>query len=99
MPKTPRFTIGQEYRRRDLHSKYGGQRQGGISTPLQLPILLLFTGESGEQYGYSDGFQEDGTFWYTGEGQIGDMEMVRGNRAVRDHEAEGKALHLFESTR
>lgn len=27
------------------------------------------------------------------------MEMVRGNRAIRDHEAEGKALHLFESIR
>jgi 5-methylcytosine-specific restriction protein A len=99
MPDAPQFTIGQEYRRRDLHAKYGGQRQGGISTPQRFPILLLFTGESGEQYGYSDGFQEDGTFWYTGEGQVGDMEMVRGNRAIRDHEADGKALHLFESTR
>ncbi len=99
MPDARQFTIGAEYRRRDLHAKYGGQRQGGISTPQRFPILLLFTGESGEQYGYSDGFQEDGTFWYTGEGQVGDMEMVRGNRAIRDHEAEGKTLHLFESIR
>jgi 5-methylcytosine-specific restriction protein A len=82
-----------------LHAAYGGQRQGGISTPQQFPKVLLFTGESGEQYGYSDGFQDDGTFWYTGEGQVGDMEMLRGNRAIRDHESDGKSLHLFKSTR
>jgi 5-methylcytosine-specific restriction enzyme A len=90
MPDAPQFTIGQEYRRRDLHGTYGGQRQGGISTPQQFPIILLFTGESGERYGYGDTFQEDGTFWYTGEGQVGDMEMVRGNRAIRDHEANAR---------
>lgn len=45
------FTQGHVYRRRDLHDRYGGQRQGGISTPSQYPIILLFTGESGEQHG------------------------------------------------
>jgi 5-methylcytosine-specific restriction protein A len=60
--------------------------------------VFLFTGASGEQFGYHDGFQDDGVFWYTGEGQLGDMEMVRGNRAIRDHEADEKELHLFEAT-
>lgn len=90
------FVRGEEYRRVDLHRKYGGQRQGGISTPAGHPILLLITGEAGELYGYKDGFREDGTFWYTGEGQVGDMQIVRGNAAIRDHQADGKALHLFE---
>lgn len=58
---------------------------------------MIFTGSSGEQYGYADGPNGDGTFWYTGEGQVGDMRMVSGNRAVRDHETAGKALHLFEA--
>ena len=33
---------------------------------------------------------------YTGEGQIGDMDFIRGNRAIRDHIDEGEDLHLFE---
>jgi 5-methylcytosine-specific restriction protein A len=77
-------------------TRFGGQRQGGISTPTDAPVILLFTGESGALYGYHDGPQEDGTFWYTGEGQVGDMQMVRGTRAVRNHASAGKTLHLFE---
>jgi 5-methylcytosine-specific restriction protein A len=93
------FVIGATYRRRDLHERLGGQRQGGISTPRDHPAILLFTGESGHQYGYRDGFQADGTYWYTGEGQSGDMKMSAGNLAIRDHHAKGKALHLFEQDR
>jgi 5-methylcytosine-specific restriction protein A len=84
------------YRRRDLHDQFGGQRQGGISTPRQHPLIFLFTGESGEQYGYHDGWELDGTFRYFGEGQVGDMRFVAGNRAIRDHAEIGKDLHLFE---
>jgi 5-methylcytosine-specific restriction protein A len=36
-------------------------------------------------------------FLYTGEGQTGDMEFVRGNRALRDHATNGKDVLLFES--
>lgn len=82
--------------RRDLHARFGGQQQGGIGTPANHPVILLFTGDSGHLYGYKDGPQPDGTFWYTGEGQVGDMEMVRGNLAVRDHAKRSKELHLFE---
>jgi 5-methylcytosine-specific restriction protein A len=86
---------GHVYRRRDLHDQYGGQRQGGISTPSQHPFILLFTGESGEQHGYADGWSVDGLFLSTGEGQRGDMAFVRGNAAIRDHINHGRDLHLF----
>ena len=89
------FVPGKVYRRRELHEQYGGQGQGGISTPRDYPVVFLITGESGRHYGYADGFRADGTFWYTGEGQVGDMEMVRGNAAILNHKAQGKALHLF----
>lgn len=93
------FEIGRFYnRRREIHAVYGGQQQGGICTPQQLPFVFLFTGESGGQFGYRDGPQDDGTFAYTGEGQRGDMEFIRGNRAIRDHIADGKDLLLFEAT-
>ena len=91
------FEVGQVYNRKsEIHEVYGGQRQGGISTPTNQPMIFLFTSEAGEGYGYEDRFHEDGTFRYTGEGQVGDMEMVRGNAAVRDHASNGKTLCLFE---
>jgi 5-methylcytosine-specific restriction protein A len=63
------FVQGQVYRRRDLHDRFGGQRQGGISTPTKHNVILLFTSEAGEQHGYSDGWSGDAVFLYTGEGQ------------------------------
>jgi 5-methylcytosine-specific restriction protein A len=57
---------------------------------------MLFTGETGSQYGYIDGWSEEGVFFYTGEGQRGDMPFVRGNLAIREHIANGKDIHLFE---
>jgi 5-methylcytosine-specific restriction enzyme A len=57
----------------------------------------LFTGQSGEQYGYRHGWDDNGVFLYTGEGQEGDMDFVRGNRAIRDHALDGKDIHLFQA--
>jgi 5-methylcytosine-specific restriction protein A len=70
--EVPTFVPGEVHRCRDLHEQYGGQGQGGISTPKEHPMIFLITGESGSQYGYTDGFRSDGTYWYTGEGQVGD---------------------------
>jgi 5-methylcytosine-specific restriction protein A len=90
------FVKGRSYIRREIHNEFGGQQQSGISTPTEHPLILIFTGEQGEQYGYRDGWTEDGVFLYTGQGQQGDMEFSRGNRAVRDHIENGKDLHLFK---
>lgn len=94
------FVRGREYnRRQDLHAKYGGQQQGGISTPRSLAAILLFTGGSGAAHGYDDGWLPSGVFRYFGEGQRGDMQLLRGNRAIHDHVADGRALHLFAQSR
>ena len=93
------FIEGESYRRRELHATYGGQQQGGISTPVNYPIIFLFAGETGEQYGYADGWSDDDVYLYTGEGQTGDMQFRAGNRAIRDHEDNGKDLHLFQYVR
>ena len=87
--------IGAVYERRELHSKYGGSIQGGISPSNDEPVIFLFTGEIGESHGYRDEIRPDGTVIYTGEGQVGDMEMKRGNRVIRDHVDEGRELHFF----
>ncbi|MBY5992943.1 HNH endonuclease signature motif containing protein [Ferrimonas balearica] len=94
------FEVGKIYKRKEqIHGVYGGQGQGGISTPSKHAMVLVFTSDAGENYGYQDQFRPDGTFWYTGEGQVGDMEMLRGNAAIRDHEEVGKHLYLFEYVR
>jgi 5-methylcytosine-specific restriction protein A len=96
LAKSAQFNIGQIYHRQnDIHQVYGGQERGGITTPAGVPFVFLFAGDSGEQYGYSDGWNESGIFAYTGEGQVGDMHFVRGNRAVRDHLKDGRDLLLF----
>ncbi|QOZ29844.1 HNH endonuclease [Bradyrhizobium sp. CCBAU 51753] len=93
------FEVGKLYhRQRDIHQVFGGQERGGIATPSGCPFVFLFTGASGEQFGYSDGWRSDGAFAYTGEGQTGDMMFVRGNRAIRDHMGGGQDLLLFEAT-
>ncbi len=88
------FTVDQTYKRSEIHSKYGGQRQGGISTPKGRPYLLLFSG-GGKEYGYHDDWGSEELFYYTGEGQVGGMQFTGGNKAIRDHNKDGKDLHLF----
>ncbi|MFK5596357.1 HNH endonuclease [Methylobacterium sp. HMF5984] len=84
-------------RRQDIHAVYGGQQQGGICTPSQHPVIIVFTGSSGEQHGYADGWSSEGVFRYFGEGQLGDMVFERGNRAIRDHLVDGKDLLVFQT--
>ncbi len=96
------YQIGQEYNRvRDLHEPFGGSRQSGMCPCANYPIIFLFTGSGGEQHGYEDRFTDDGRFLYTGEGQIGHMEFVkgRGNAALRDHITAKKHVLVFEQTR
>jgi 5-methylcytosine-specific restriction enzyme A len=94
------FEIGKEYHRKtDIHGLYKGQAQGGISTPKDFPVVFIFTSEVGEQHGYKDEYRDNGLFWYTGEGQIGNMKMQAGNKAILDHAKNNKTIHVFEYTR
>ena len=43
-----------------------------------------------------DGWQSDGCFHYTGEGQRGDQKMIRGNSAILRHRLDLKALRVFQ---
>jgi 5-methylcytosine-specific restriction protein A len=98
MNADPLFVPEQLYnRRRDIHGQYGGQEQGGMITPAQHPFIFLVTGSSGRQHGYEDRWSDDGTtFFYYGEGQLGDMKFTKGNLALRDHVANGEDVYLFE---
>lgn len=94
------FQKNQIYnRRRDIHAPFGGQQQGGICTPSGVPGIFIITGDGAHGVGYADKIMPDGSIRYTGEGQVGDMQMVRGNRSIRDHVVDGKDLLLFRKAR
>ncbi|MBA4187463.1 MAG: HNH endonuclease [Planctomycetaceae bacterium] len=93
------YERGRTYNRRiDIHAKYGGNAQSGISPCANHPYVFLFTAPAGEKYGYDDGWLSTTQFSYTGEGQLGDMEMARGNRAIQQHVTDNRELHLFEKS-
>ncbi|RON62845.1 HNH endonuclease [Pseudomonas fluorescens] len=83
-------------RKTEINGPFGGSRQSGIAASAIYPVIFLFTGDSGEQYGYADRW-DDGAYLYTGEGQRGTMTLTRGNRAIAEHAVDGRALHLFKS--
>ena len=90
--------IGKEIKRTELHREYGGQQQGGISTPANHPYIFIFATESGQDYGYEDGWDNERSYFtYTGQGTEGDMSFISGNKALRDHQQEGKHVLLFTS--
>ena len=76
---------------------YGGGSQGGIAPAAKTPNVLIFSDpESGEHHGYFDGWHDDECFHYTGEGQRGDQQMRAGNAAILNHDADGRALRVFD---
>lgn len=84
-------------RRADIHAKYGGNWQSGICPSANYPYIFIFSGKTGHQHGYKDGWDNPNVFSYTGEGQAGDMRFTKGNLALRDHIQNGKRVLLFEA--
>jgi len=88
---------GATIRRGELHDRYGGSRQDGISPSRRTPNIFIFTdARSGEQHGYYDEWAADGSFHYTGRGQRGDQTLTSGNLAVLHHVQDGRALRVFQ---
>lgn len=86
---------GDRIRRRILHDQYGGGRQGGISPSRQTPNIMIFSDHVvGQGHGYRDRMHGD-FFLYVGEGQNGDQQMTKGNRAILNHVQDGRHIRLF----
>lgn len=95
---------GDEATRTGIQAVWGGALQGGILPAKRSESVLIFSDPlRGEQYGYYDGWlPDDGEgplFEYTGQGQTGDQEMLRGNKAIREHRADGATLRVFVASR
>ncbi|MGE5580423.1 MAG: NUDIX domain-containing protein [Bacillota bacterium] len=89
---------GSRYTRMQVKDILGGSIQGGILSTHKAPVVILYSDRHGKQYGYEDEWKADGFYHYTGAGQDGPMEMVRGNKAIRDHTRDGKSLVLLIET-
>ncbi|MFF5809115.1 restriction endonuclease [Streptomyces sp. NPDC012746] len=91
---------GDEVERKQLHIEFGGRTQGGIGPSAKSANVFLFTDPiAGEKHGYYDGWMPDGCFHYTGEGQYGDQRMISGNASILHHQAERRALRVFQGAR
>lgn len=75
--------VGKSYLRLDLHNAFGGNPRAGIC-PSQSGVVLIFSDPpSGTRYGYDQNDEVVGNVYrYTGEGQSGDQQLVRGNKAL-----------------
>ncbi|KAL6079700.1 HNHc domain-containing protein [Balamuthia mandrillaris] len=91
------FETNKIYKRQDLHRRFGGQRRAGISTPAHFPFIFIFSGETSvvRKVGYTDGWKDEHTFFYTGQGQEGDQTWTKGNLALRTHHRLSKRIFLF----
>lgn len=88
--------------RRELHARHGGGWYGGMEPAVKSNSMLLFSKPAaGEAFGYVyDGWQEDGTFHYTGDGQVGDQSPDEGgNKSLLSAADLGRTIRLFSSER
>lgn len=90
------FVPGHKYFRWDLHNYFGGQHQGGISTPPQHSIIFLFSNTQERGFECISPGKAGPVYHYIGEGETGDMTLSRGNLSVVSHVRRKKDLHLFE---
>lgn len=88
---------GQTILRRKLHDIYGGIRQGGISPSTRTNNVFLFSDDAANyEHGYErDYWEDDVTFLYCGDGQIGNQTLNGRNGTILNHLTHGRKLRLF----
>lgn len=81
----------------EISAQYGGAVFGGIQPSTRTPNVFVYSDPetSADIYPY-DGWSEDQTvFLYTGEGQQGDQQLTKGNKAILQHRSDGRTLRVF----
>lgn len=93
------FVVGQEYERPRLLDFIGSrQMQSGVLWGSKEPGCLVCTsgGKGGKRAGYSDELLADGSWWYFGQGLVGDQSL---SNAANAKLSSGKLSVLFFTTR
>jgi hypothetical protein len=92
----PDLTPGDELPRRELHARYGGRIQGGISPSSSTKAVMFFV--SSDSQASLDGWDADGLYHYVGEGGHGDQRLAQGNKSILYHHGDGRTLEGFKVT-
>lgn len=99
VPPFGSLSVGGVYSRSDIHGRFAGNRQKGISVSTKESVILLFhTKEPSRQF-YADGVDEDGVYWFSGEGRLGDMQWSSENSQLREAAETPRSLLMFERYR
>ncbi len=78
----------------EFNIKIAGFGRGINITEHSIVLISSIDKENGS-FVYHDHWEENGDYIYSGEGQVGDMYMTRGNEAIKDAAKNGKDLYLF----
>ena len=84
------YSIGDKILRKNLHN-YDLSIKVIV---IKLQLVIQNANQKLELKLLLDGWS-DRIFKYFGEGQQGDMEFTRGNKAILNHKSNGKTIHLF----
>ena len=88
------FNLGQKYKREDLMDAFKGAFQGGINICKRTNTIVITSKHTGNRI-YDDKLFDGDVMYYTGEGQVGDQKMWKGNKAILEAKANGRDVHLF----
>jgi hypothetical protein len=90
--------IGQKLTKREIHELVGGSDQHAMTSCMNGAAFLIFYDPKTSRknkYDLWEGHQLDGTFWYTGQGLVGDQKMTRSNSGLVKAAEHGKPIHFF----
>lgn len=88
------FELGKKYKREDLMSAFKGAFQGGINICKRTNTVVITSKHTGNRI-YDDDLFTGEVMYYTGEGQIGDQRMWKGNKAILEAKDLNRDIHLF----
>ncbi len=88
------FTLGTVYNRNELIESFKGAFQGGINICKATNTIVITSLHTGNRI-YDDKLFDSDVMLYTGEGQVGDQQMIRGNKAILEAKDKGRDIHLF----
>ena len=88
------FKLGKIYKREDLMSAFKGAFYSGINICTRTNTIVITSKHTGNRI-YDDKLFDGDVMYYTGEGQVGDQRMWKGNQAIYEAKDRGRDIHLF----
>ncbi len=86
--------LGKVYNREDLRFAFKGSFNGGINICKKTNTIVITSLHTGNRI-YDDKLFDGDIMLYTGEGQIGDQKMWKGNKAILDAKQQNRPIYLF----